>query len=177
MLSRLPWRVWCVSFVFLILLGVLINWVKWEGYWITYQATPSMPQGWYWVTPVNFPLKRHEVVVFQPPLPTKKFLVHHQWLPHSGYMMKYVIGIPGDSACNLNGVIQLNHRSLGSVKRRTPHKNIQLPLTHFCGVIPPHHYLLMNPGLDDSYDGRYFGPVSQSTIQGTARPIWTRSAQ
>ena len=32
---------------------------------------------------------------------------------------------------------------------------------------------LMNPGVPDSLDGRYFGPLPASSIIGRAAPVWT----
>lgn len=169
--KRLPWRVWLVTFGLLVCLAVVVHLIRGQGYWLTYQVTPSMPKGWYWVTPPHFPLKRHAIVVFKPPRPAKQFLIKQGWLPQQGYMMKYVIGVPGDHACNQHGVIKLNNKLLGPVKQFSPQKHIRLWSRSFCGVIRPHHYLLMHPHKKHSYDGRYFGPVAQKHIVGVAYPL------
>lgn len=173
--KRLPWRVWLVTLVLLVFLVFVVHLIRSQGYWLTYQTTPSMPQGWYWVMPAHFPLKRHAIVVFKPPKSAQHFLIRRGWLPQDGYMMKYVIGVPGDFACNRHGVIRLNHKVLGLVKRYTPQQHIQLWTRSFCGVIKLHHYLLMHPGKKRSYDGRYFGSVARGRVVGVAYPLWTSS--
>jgi type IV secretory pathway protease TraF len=35
----------------------------------------------------------------------------------------------------------------------------------------------MNAGVPDSFDGRYFGPVPDSTIIGSATPLWLPGQQ
>ena len=41
------------------------------------------------------------------------------------------------------------------------------------GPSPPGDVFLMNPGVPDSLDGRYFGPLPASSIIGRAVPLWT----
>lgn len=173
MVSRLPWRTWAITLVVLICLYSVIHYIKAQGYWLTYQVTPSVPMGWYWISPPKYPLHRQQIVVFKPPRATRRFLQSHHWLPDAGMMMKYVIGIPGDWVCNEDGRIKVGDRILGPIWQKAPNSSVSLPVHHFCRIIKAHNYLLMNPSVENSYDGRYFGPVSKSAIKGIAHPIWT----
>ena len=174
MWQRLPWRLWLITFGLLFMLGCGAYQIRAQGYWLTYQVTSSMPKGWYWVSPPRYPLHRGQIVVFKPPQGTSQFLRSHHWLPQKGIMMKYVIGIPGDWACNNGGQIKVNDQKLGRVWQHVPKKSINLPVYQFCGQIHKRHYLLMNPAATRSYDGRYFGPINKHAVKGIAHPLWTQ---
>ena len=48
-----------------------------------------------------------------------------------------------------------------------------LPVWQGCRVIAPGELFLMNSGVRDSLDGRYFGPLPASAVIGRALPLWT----
>ena len=45
-----------------------------------------------------------------------------------------------------------------------------------CRTVAPGEVFLMNPGVPDSLDGRYFGALPASSIIGRAAPVWTDEA-
>jgi len=49
-----------------------------------------------------------------------------------------------------------------------------LPTWNGCRVLAVGEVFLMNWQSEDSFDGRYFGPLPASTIVGRADPLWTR---
>jgi hypothetical protein len=51
-----------------------------------------------------------------------------------------------------------------------------LPVWHGCRTIADHEIFVMNLRALDSFDGRYFGPLSRDRIIGRARPVWTDEA-
>jgi type IV secretory pathway protease TraF len=48
-----------------------------------------------------------------------------------------------------------------------------LPGWEGCRLIVDHEAFLMNWQSEHSLDGRYFGPLSASTVVGRAHPLWT----
>ena len=48
------------------------------------------------------------------------------------------------------------------------------PTWQGCRVVAADEVFLMNWQSEDSFDGRYFGPLPVSTIVGRADPLWTR---
>ncbi len=40
-------------------------------------------------------------------------------------------------------------------------------------MLGPGEVFLLNTAAPDSFDGRYFGPVSTNSIIGKATPLWT----
>ena len=49
-----------------------------------------------------------------------------------------------------------------------------LPIWRGCRVVTGDDVFLMNWQSEDSFDGRYFGPLPANTIVGRADPLWTR---
>lgn len=49
-----------------------------------------------------------------------------------------------------------------------------LPSWTGCVTLGRNEVFLLNAGVDDSLDGRYFGTVNASQIVGQALPLWTR---
>ena len=47
-----------------------------------------------------------------------------------------------------------------------------LPVWQGCQKIALHEIFLLNIGVPDSLDGRYFGPLLDTTIIGRATPLW-----
>lgn len=151
----------------LAVLAVIIFWIKSQGYFITYQVTPSMQQGFYLVKPLNGKIKRGEIVIFTPPPKTLNFLQNHHWLPNDDLMLKHVFGIPGDKVWQKSGFVWINNTKIAPVYKFYA-KGKLLPNSNFCGVLDNSEYLLMSTKIKRSFDGRYFGPVNRKKIIGRA---------
>lgn len=156
-----------LSLASLIILALVIVLIRSQGYWLSYQVTPSMPKGFYWVTPIHGSLHRNEVVVFKPPAQFEKYLTKKHWLPDDGVMMKHIVALPGDWVCKKDDYIWLNDKMLAPVFSHAP-KGEALPSLAFCGTLLHNQYLLMSLRVPNSFDGRYFGPVSRRLIIGRA---------
>jgi hypothetical protein len=48
-----------------------------------------------------------------------------------------------------------------------------LPVWQGCRRVQAGDIFLMNPDVPNSFDGRYFGPISVRSILGCAIPMWT----
>jgi conjugative transfer signal peptidase TraF len=161
-------------YILMLLIGLIalqygLTYIKNAGYLLTYQVTTSMPKGFYLVTPSKH-FHRGDIVLFRPPKKFMAFMLQKKWLPKSGLMLKYVIGVPGDYICQNKKWIYINHRQVAPIfYEYAPGK--KLPNSHFCGKLAQHQYLLMSTRLKRSFDGRYFGPVSDDKIIGIAKRL------
>lgn len=158
-----------IPFLFLISLAVSIKIIRELGYGITYQATPSMPKGFYLIEPAKT-IKKGDIVIFRPPKSTLNFLLKHKWIPNSGLLMKHIVAVFGDKVVEQKGTIWINNQKTGPVYKYYAPGKI-LPNSNFQGVLQPHQYLLMSTRIKRSFDGRYFGPVSGKDIVGKAIPL------
>lgn len=147
-----------------------LTYIKNAGYLLTYQVTTSMPKGFYWINPSKH-LHRDDIVLFRPPKKFLAFLLQKKWLPKNGLMLKYVIGVPGDYVYQNKKWIYINHHQIAPIfYEYAPGE--KLPNNHFCGKLVQHQYLLMSTRLKRSFDGRYFGPVSDNKIIGKAKYLF-----
>jgi type IV secretory pathway protease TraF len=47
-----------------------------------------------------------------------------------------------------------------------------LPAWKGCRTLRAGEVFLLNPNIPDSFDGRYFGPLSAAAITARAEPLW-----
>lgn len=155
------------SLLFIGLLNLGTSTIKKAGYHLTYSATSSMPRGFYLVTPQK-KFTHHEVVEFRPPLHILNLIQENHWLPPNGSMIKYVFAVPSDHVCIHHQTLWVNHKKIAPIyKFYAPNK--LLPQTKICGRLQEGQYLLLSTENERSFDGRYFGPVSQQKILGRAK--------
>lgn len=158
---------------FSILTMVFISFIvsmKKRGFTITYQITSSMPKGFYLVVPVK-ELHRSDIVVFRPKESTLAFLQERHWVPSTGWMMKYVMAIPGDAVCTYDHMLWINQKRIGRIYEHDSSGRL-LPSQFFCGKLEGHKYLLISTRIDQSFDSRYFGPIDKKCIKGKAIPLF-----
>ena len=136
------------------------------GYAVTYVVSPSVPRGFYLITPTK-PIKRYAIVQFRPPVAVVTFLRKQHWGAASGLMLKYVYAMPGDFVCNSNQKLQINGKKVAPLYfYYAPGK--LLPKQNFCRRLTGDEYLLISNKVARSFDGRYFGPIKRSAIVGVA---------
>ena len=158
------------SLIFIGILAFVVNIIKKSGYHITYSATTSMPQGFYFVVPIK-KITRYDIVEFSPPVEALNFAKNLHWIPKSGSIIKYVFAIPGDSVCMQNEAIFINGKKIGRVYRFYKPGKL-LPQIKICGKLKEDQYLLLSTKKERSFDGRYFGAVTSRSILGRAIPIF-----
>lgn len=139
--------------------------------------SPSEPEGLYLAVPFAGQLKKMDYVLIAPPENAVPYIYGRGWLPENRLLLKNVYALPGDHVQITNRAIYINHRYVGPIKEQD---STGLPLPRLRGSIPvPANYFLpiadRNP---NSFDGRYFGPVSNRQIRFVVKPflIWGRKA-
>ena len=139
---------------------------------LIWNASPSVPIGLYAVRPAE-PLFGGELVVATPPRGLAALLAHRGYLPTGVPLLKHVAELPGRTVCRVGGEITVEGAVVG---RALDHDRHGRPLPHWsgCRTVGTGEVLLLNPGVRDSFDGRYFGPLPTTAIVGRAVPIWTR---
>ncbi len=130
-----------------------------------------MPRGLYLIIPIK-KIARYDIVEFIPPQKTLAFIKEKLWVPQSGSIIKYAFALPNDHVCIRDQVIYINNKKIGPVyKFYAPNK--LLPQTKICGKLKENQYLLLSTKSERSFDGRYFGVISEKEIRGKAIPIFT----
>jgi conjugative transfer signal peptidase TraF len=137
-----------------------------------WNASASVPIGLY---TVHRPGALHvtDLVVVRPPQALASFLDERRYLPRGVPMLKRVLALPGQTVCRTDRTITVDGVTMGEALDRDS-RGRPLPVWQGCRVVASDEVFLMNWQSEDSFDGRYFGPLPSSTIVGRADPLWTR---
>jgi len=136
-----------------------------------WNASASTPIGLYAVQPIGA-LQDTELVAAMPPEPIASFLADRGYLPRGVPLLKRVLGLPGQTICRDGLRITVDHVEVGDAQARD-RRGRDLPDWQGCRTVATGEFFLMNPGVPNSLDGRYFGPLPASSIVGRATPLWT----
>ena len=137
---------------------------------LVYNASPSMPLGWYRTAPADR-LRVGMLVVAHIPGWAARLAAARGYLPITVPVIKRIAAIRGDYVCERSGVLSINGRT---VARALVADSAGRPLPEWrgCGELARGEYLLLGD-IPDSYDSRYFGPVTRKAIVRRAIPLWT----
>lgn len=138
---------------------------------LVWNVTASAPVGLYAITPAERPTAP-ELVAVMPPEPLARFMVGRGYVGDGVPLLKRVAGLPGQRVCRAGHAVTVDGMEMGDALDRD-RIGRDLPVWQGCHIIAPNELFLMNPGIRDSLDGRYFGPVPTRAIIGRARPLWT----
>jgi conjugative transfer signal peptidase TraF len=137
-----------------------------------WNASASVPIGLYAIRPAGA-LQVTELVVVRPPTPLASFLDERRYLPKGVPMLKRILALPGQTVCRTDRTITVDGTAMGQALDHD-RSGRALPIWRGCRVVAGDEVFLMNWQSEDSFDGRYFGPLPASTIVGRADPLWTR---
>ena len=127
---------------------------------VVYNASASVPLGWYSVTEPAA-LQAGDVVVVRPPIRVERLLVERGYLGDGVPLVKQIGG-----AVSIDGTPAALAREADIFGR-------PLPRWSGCLRLGQGDVFLLNSGAPGSFDGRYFGPSPARDIIGKAHPLWT----
>jgi type IV secretory pathway protease TraF len=139
--------------------------------WLIWNATASTPTGLYELRPADR-LHALQLVAVRPPEPIASFLVDGGFLPKGVPLLKHVLALPMQTVCRAEAIVTVDGVDVGAARDRD-HLGRPLPSWSGCRTLRPDEVFLMNPTVQDSLDGRYFGPFPIASIVARAVPIWT----
>lgn len=159
---------------YLTALGLLAVAASTADIWPTrliYNATASVPIGWYSVEDVA-DLGVGEIVVVRPPARAERLLIERGYLAPNVPLLKRVAAEAGALVCRSGDMIVIGKTVVGAA-REVDALGRSLPRWAGCRELRPGEVFLFNHDAPSSFDGRYFGPTSARDIIGRARPLWT----
>ncbi|MBG0810387.1 S26 family signal peptidase [Methylosinus sp. H3A] len=139
--------------------------------WLVWNATASTPTGLYALQATGR-LRAMQLVAVRPPEPIASFLADGGFLPKGVLLLKHVLALPGQTVCRAGSVVTIDRVDVGTARDRD-HLGRLLPSWSGCRTLRVGEVFLMNPTIQDSLDGRYFGPFPAPSIVARAVPIWT----
>jgi conjugative transfer signal peptidase TraF len=142
---------------------------------LLWNASASVPVGLYAIHPAGR-LMANELLVVKPQAALAQFMSARRYLALGVPLVKHVAALPGQIVCRSGRTITVD----GIVEAEALDRDTRgrkLPVRQGCRTVQLGEVFLMNAGVPDSFDGRYFGPVPDSTIIGSATPLWLAGQQ
>lgn len=139
--------------------------------WGYYNGTASAPKGFYRIINDQTELSIDQYVIIPVPENVREFVYGRGWSKVETRLLKRVGALPGDVVTINDEGIFVNECYKGRVLK-TDKEGLPLPQIRGTFVIQPGEFLPLSP-YNRSFDGRYFGPVSQSSIQHRVNPLLT----
>jgi conjugative transfer signal peptidase TraF len=138
---------------------------------LLWNPSPSAPIGLYHLRPTGT-LQVDDLVVVDLPEPLARFVIGRGYLPAGIPLLKRVVGLPGQTVCRIHRTITVDGVEIGAALE-TDRLGRPMPVWQGCRRIAADEVFLMNRDVENSLDGRYFGPIPVSSIRGAAMPLWT----
>jgi len=155
------------------LTGLLLPVIRHSPVRLIWNASASVPLGLYRIEPT--PAMRVGDMVAVRPSPTlARFMAERRYVEPNVPLLKPVAALHGATICRLGQSVTINGRTVGTALARDRFGR-PLPAWSGCHRLRTDQLFLIAPAHPDSFDGRYFGPVSQAQILGRATPLWTWS--
>ena len=138
---------------------------------LVWNATPSMPLGFYRRAP-EAGLQKGDIVLVWLPESARKLASERNVLPFHVPAIKPIAAITGDIVCadeervTINGQAAARRRALDRFDRELPHWS-------GCKSLAADEVFLLSTYAEESFDGRYFGPTKASDIIEKLVPLWT----
>jgi conjugative transfer signal peptidase TraF len=135
---------------------------------LVWNASDSVPVGLYRLK--SAPVRHGDAVLVRPPPAIAELAYRRAYLPNSAYLIKIVMALPGHHVCRFGSYVFVRGVF---VVRALPRDRLgrRMPLWHGCRRLAPGELFVLshNP---QSFDSRYFGPVSMGSVVGRADLLW-----
>lgn len=136
---------------------------------LLWNASPSVPIGFYWVRSGEH-LASGDLAVVAPPQHIARYLDEGGYLPLGVPLLKPVAALPGQIVCRIADMILIEGMIVGRA-RASDRLGRTLPSWQGCQTLGPDQLFFMNAEREDSLDGRYFGPFPAASVIGIATPL------
>jgi conjugative transfer signal peptidase TraF len=143
--------------------------------WWVYNATPSLPEGFYRLEPIPPSVEAEDLdgrlVWLELPPALQQEIESRHYIPRGANLAKRVVGLPGDRWCVREGRWSIEGQDMGPVFETDTRGR---PLGHptGCHTLGDDAFLVAT-ALPRSFDSRYFGPVERRALLGTLEDAWT----
>lgn len=137
---------------------------------LVWNVSASAPRGLYLITP-NAAVTRGDLVLAMLPDAPRRFAAARGYLPDGVPILKRIAATAGAEACTDGHTLTVAGRTLSRLAADRAAR--PLPLWQGCRALVRDEVFLLMTDVPDSFDSRYFGPVSTTQIIGKATPLWT----
>lgn len=135
---------------------------------IVYNASNSVPAGWYHIASAS-PLAAGDLVLARLPPEAITLAAQRGYLPTTVPLLKTVAAIAPQHVCVQSNQVLIDGKLVARQLRRD-RKRRALPAWRDCRHLESDELFLLSSN-PESFDSRYFGPVSANAVIGLAQPL------
>lgn len=142
--------------------------------WVIYNASDSVPVGWYRIDPVGQPIDSPPVggiVLIRLPDAVAVLAAQRGYLPIGIPLLKRVGAVAPQEVCVTGRIVRIDGGPVATALR-TDRLGRSLQAWLGCRRLQPGELFLLSTTNPASFDSRYFGPVGASAVFGVAHPLW-----
>ena len=139
---------------------------------LIFNASASAPIGLYRLLPPG-PIEYGELLLVRTPQTVRALAAERNYIPSSVPLVKRVAALTGDTVCAAGPTLTINDRWVAD-RLSFDREGRPLPAWTGCRKLAPDEIFLLMVDVPDSFDSRYFGPVSADAIIGRLTPLWLR---
>ena len=134
---------------------------------VIWNASESVPIGWYFVAKRQ--PKINEIAVIKPTDWVQIYASSRGYLPQDVWLLKPIVAARPSIICRFGPHVFVNGRKVAKAKIMDKMHRV-LPIWKGCKALSATQYFVLGQHRD-SFDSRYFGPIEQSQVVGTAFPL------
>ncbi|MBA5775566.1 conjugative transfer signal peptidase TraF [Stappia sp. F7233] len=135
---------------------------------LVWNASASAPIGLYRV--VSGTPERGNFVLVRLPKSIEKLAAIRRYLPAGVPLIKRIAAVAGDDVCAFDGAIIVNGEIVAR-QLKVDRAGRSLPRWNECRELVQGEFFLLGEA-PDSFDSRYFGPVTSARVIGRLAPLW-----
>lgn len=136
---------------------------------LVHNASDSVPRGWYRIEPADR-VAVGDIVLVQLPPEAAALAAQRGYLPLGVPLLKSVIARSGQEVCVVGRQIRIDGTAVAQALEQD-RTGRAMPRWTGCRALDAEELMLIAPGSVESFDGRYFGPVTLDAVIGKARRL------
>jgi conjugative transfer signal peptidase TraF len=137
---------------------------------LLYNPSPSEPTGLYRLSESSPAPGR--IIAFKVPDAGRVYANAHLGSIARTAILKEIAAGQGALVCELDGTVSIDGRVRGSVAA-TDRQGVSLPHWSGCQRLQKGQYFVLSNRIPNSFDSRYYGPVSEADLVGVYQALWT----
>lgn len=138
---------------------------------LVWNASASAPVGLYLLRP-HATFFRGDMALIDPPPAVARLAAERGYLPPGVPLIKRIAAVSGDIVCAVGPVIFIDGKPVAE-RLATDALGRPLPAWQGCRTLGDGEIFPLMAAVSDSFDGRYFGPVTASQVLGRLVALWT----